>query len=129
MAILFAGLFKDMLRHDEAVGYEPPEPVQNVKYIVVAFLLVHGRHDLHNFCVYGGGVAFPPIQERVVACGDGVEVIGTTDCHDMGVVLDECLGNAVFAKQSNYSLDITVSAGVVITKEPDSVGNTEVIME
>ena len=66
MAILLAGLFEDMMWRDKAMGHEPPEPVRDMIDVVVAFFFVHGNHDLPYFGIYGGVVALPPVQERVV---------------------------------------------------------------
>lgn len=78
LAVLLARLLKDMLRHDKAMGYEPPEPVRDVKDIVVASVLVHGGHDLTDLVAIGGVIALPPVQECLVACSCGVEVVGAS---------------------------------------------------
>ncbi len=95
-------LFEDMLWSDEAMRYKPTKPVRNVNHVVVEFLFVHCGHDLAYLCVDGEVVAFSPIQERVIACGRGVEVVRAPDCHDEGVVLNECLSNSVCAEIGNY---------------------------
>ncbi len=82
--------------------YETPKPVRHVNHLVVEFLFVHRGHDLAYFCIYEGVVALSPIQERIIACSRGIEVVRAPDCHDAGVVLDECLGNSVCAERGDY---------------------------
>ncbi len=55
-----------------------------------------------DFGVYGGMVALPPVQEWVIACSCGIEVVRAPNRHDTGVVLNECIGNAVCLERGDY---------------------------
>ena len=81
LAVLLAGFLEDMLWQDEAKGNQPPEPVQDMKDIVVALLLVCGGHDLANLGVDGRVIAIPPIEECVIVCSCGIEVLWAPHCH------------------------------------------------
>ncbi len=89
LAVFLARLLETMRWHDEAMGYEPPEPVWDVNDVVVEFFFVYGGHDLANFGIYGGMVALPPVQECVIVCSRHIEVARAPGHHDAGVVLHE----------------------------------------
>ena len=65
-----------MLGHSEAVRDQPPEPVCDVKDIIVLFFLVHGGHDLVDLGTNGRVVTLSPVQEGVCTCSGGVEAVG-----------------------------------------------------
>jgi hypothetical protein len=118
-----------MLKCDEAVGNESPEPVGDVYYVVVLLFLVHGGHDLVELGADGGVIPFPPVQECVVARLRRIEVIRTPDGHDACIMQDQCLGNAVGAKRFDDRWDVTIGAGVVVAEEPDGGSHAQVIVE
>ena len=61
MIVFFARALQDVLGGDEQVRNELHKPVEQWDDIVVPVLLVHGLHDLWQFCLDGGVVEEAPM--------------------------------------------------------------------
>jgi hypothetical protein len=53
--------FEDVLRCDEAVWHELPEPLGNMYAVVVLLFLVHGSHDLVDLGTNRGVIPVLPV--------------------------------------------------------------------
>ena len=62
LAVLFSWFNEDVLRRDEAMWNEAPDPMWYMEDVIVAFFFVHGSYDLVESTRYGCVVTFPPIE-------------------------------------------------------------------
>jgi hypothetical protein len=64
------------------MGHKVPEPVWDMKNVVVLFFFVHGGHDLANLGENRGVVSFPSLQESIVVRSGRLEVVWAPHCYD-----------------------------------------------
>ncbi len=62
LTVLLPWFYEDVLRCDEAMWNEAPDPVRYVKDVIIAFFFVHGGHDLVESTGHGRVVAFSPVE-------------------------------------------------------------------
>jgi hypothetical protein len=56
-------------------------------------------------------------------------VVRAADGHDPGVVRDEHFGDPICPEGSDDCRDVTVGAGLVVSKEPNGQGDPQVIVQ
>ena len=62
LTVLLPWFYEYVLRCDEAVWNETPDPMRYVKDVIITFFFVHGGHDLVESTSHGHVVAFSPVE-------------------------------------------------------------------